>query len=345
MSEITAFASFFVSRRTDFAVQLETGLYARAGRTLLASDIYKHLDGTQTIGSYVMNERGVCSYAVFDADSDDGLDILRGVQARLGRAGITSYLERSRRGGHLWVFLAQPVRASHLRRWLVPYCPTGVEFYPKQDEGNGYGNLIRLPFGVHRRSGKRYPFVTWEQGQPVPVATSVRSSLAWLATIERVGVPPLETIPPLIERRGADHKKKSFSSSPLALPGGAPQTIREWCAQQEPFSLISQYVDLNSQGVGLCPFGWHHHDGHDSHPSFKVYTPRVAGGYCWYCHVWEQGGSVFDFLRYYRNIDARTLWQELKRDGAGLHTTVQVTRGVQNTSGVDSVGRSLGGAK
>ena len=74
---------------------------------------------------------------------------------------------------------------------------------------------------------------------------------------------------------------------------------------------LSRYVDLNSTGVGQCPFHWHHSNG-DTHASFKVYRPGVPGGYCWYCYAWQQGGSIFDFLRYYYRLDAATLWRRLQ---------------------------------
>jgi hypothetical protein len=93
-----------------------------------------------------------------------------------------------------------------------------------------------------------------------------------------------------------------------------PQTIREWCAAQDPYCVIGAHVDLNSQGVGQCPFHWHHTSGQDQRPSFKVYTPGTPGGYSWYCYTWQQGGSVFDFLRYWHNLDARELWRRLQRN-------------------------------
>jgi hypothetical protein len=93
-----------------------------------------------------------------------------------------------------------------------------------------------------------------------------------------------------------------------------PQNIREWCAAQDPYRVIGAYVDLNSQGIGQCPFHWHHANGRDTRASFKVYTPGTPGGYSWYCYTWQQGGSVFDFLRYWHNLDAREMWQRLQRN-------------------------------
>lgn len=305
MDKLDVYRSLFVGRTSDFARQQPDGSYRRVGRNLTVTDIQAHLDGQHTLGTYLMNEGGRCTCAVFDADSADGLQVLHGVQARLSQHTIPSYLERSRRGGHLWVFLAKPALASQVRAWLLPSCPKNVEFYPKQAEGVGYGSLIRLPLGVHLRSGKRYPFVTWTERGPVAVARSITETLAWLGTVQRVEVPAVPTPTP--------RTKETWPSKSWQMNQPTTRTtIRDWCAQQDPRRVIGAYVDVNSLGVGQCPFGWHHAHGHDSHASFKVYDPGPTSNYCWYCYTWQQGGSVFDFLRYWHGLEARELWKRLQ---------------------------------
>jgi hypothetical protein len=80
--------------------------------------------------------------------------------------GLSLLLEDSGyKGRHLWGFLAQPVEAglaARLCRLLVR--ATGVlpaslqiDTFPRQDAvpPGGYGNLIKLPLGIHMRSGRR----------------------------------------------------------------------------------------------------------------------------------------------------------------------------------------------
>jgi hypothetical protein len=303
--------SLFVGRKNDYAVQLPDGRYRRVGKPLEASDVFDHLMGTRSYGTYVTDERGCCRFAVFDADNQQGLDYLWNLHERLMSLNYPSYMESSRRGGHLWIFFTEPVRASRVRAWLAPLCPHGVELYPKQDEGKGYGSLIRLPLGVHRRSGKRYPFVQRGAAGPVPVALTVEETLVWLASLKRVDVPQQEP-----KQENERHTHTSFSPSPLVRSRPAPLTIRQWCAMHDPFDFIGHYVDLNSAGVGRCPFHWHHNNSRDEHASFKVYRPGVPGGYCWYCYAWQQGGSIFDFLKYYHHLDASTLWRRIQ-EGKG----------------------------
>jgi hypothetical protein len=89
-------------------------------------------------------------------------------------------------------------------------------------------------------------------------------------------------------------------------------TVRDWCFEQDAVGVIGRYVELDHHGLGCCPFGSHHKGGQDSHPSLWVHAPSGADVACWYCHAWQRGGSVFDFLRYYYSLDARTLWQRIR---------------------------------
>jgi hypothetical protein len=81
----------------------------------------------------------------------------------LAREDVPAYLERSRRGGHLWLFLVEPVAGQEMRAFgqgvLAAHEIEGVELYPKQDQlADGPGSLIRMPFGVHRLTGRWYGF-------------------------------------------------------------------------------------------------------------------------------------------------------------------------------------------
>src|SRR2546429_2502217 len=123
------FANLFVSRRDDYAVQQVDGRYLRAGRPLTYSTLLRHLHGVETIGTYVIDERGMCRYALFDDDREhpdleQRVKALVEVQRRLRADDIPSYLEGSRRGGLPWVFLYRMGPAPHLRPWVLPSVPT-----------------------------------------------------------------------------------------------------------------------------------------------------------------------------------------------------------------------------
>ena len=229
---------------------------------------------------------------------------------------MPSYLETSRRGAHLRVFFAQPAPPAHVRSWLLPYCPPGVEFYPKQDgltPAVPLGSLVRLPLGIHRLTGERYPFVRVVNGSSVPVASSLSDLLQWFAAVQRVSVP----VPSLVAAtvQGSHQSSIPFKKSGASSNAASPITIRDWCMQQDPYAVIGRYVALTEKGSGCCPFGAHHAHGRDRHPSFYVYRPVSPDVCCWYCHTWKQGGSLFDFLRYYYGLDARELWSHILAGG------------------------------
>jgi hypothetical protein len=310
--QLQHFADRFIGNQTDYALQLPTGRYRRVGFPVTLEVIEAHLTGSCTMGTYVISDRGVCFFAVFDADQDNGLLRLADLRRELAASGIPSYLEQSRRGGHLWVFLDTPVPAWVLRKWLLPSCPAGVEFYPKQDEAAGVGSLIRVPLGIHQVSGRRYPFVVPHEGHLVPVASRLLDTLAALEAVERATVPQdlfvascQSTQPP-----AGTHTSKTIPS-PIRWLSRSP-TIADWCAEQDPLSAIGQYVQLDGRGMGCCPFGEHHSDGRDSHPSFRVFEPRRRGGNCWCCYTAGISGNVFNFLQLYHKLSAQELWSWLR---------------------------------
>jgi hypothetical protein len=306
-----------IGRRTDYALQQQNGRYWRVGSSLTWEALRQHVAGLDTIGAYVVNERNTCHYAVFDADSVDGLMQLLGVQRRLAADGVDSALEGSRRGGHLWVFFASPLSPGLLRRWLLPYSPAGVEFYPKRDwaSWDAPGSLVRVPLGIHRRSGRRYPFLVVASAGDlvVPAAKTIESSLEWLATIKRVPVPARELAHQYDESRPATAPPFLASGVGSGLLSPAETlTIHAWCDRQDSLLVLGRYLTIDRRGMACCPFGAHHDDGKDSHPSLWVHAPTISGGRCWYCNVWKRGGNLFDFLCLWYDLAPREMWRRIR---------------------------------
>jgi len=140
---------------------------------LSAMTVRLHLEGTITIGLYAINPKTQrCKWVAIDADYEHALDDLLKLQWELRKDRVEAALERSRRGGHLWIFAEKPLRARDCRLYIfdlarrlkVPLkgagLADGIEVFPKQDEvlANEFGNALRAPLGVHRGAGKRYWF-------------------------------------------------------------------------------------------------------------------------------------------------------------------------------------------
>ena len=132
-----------------------------------------HLNGDITISLYAINpETQRSKWVAIDADFDGALDSLFRLQWELKQDGVDAALEQSRRGGHLWIFGAEPLLASECRIYVynlalrlgVPVkgggLKEGIEVFPRQDklDHGEYGNAIRAPLGVHRKTNRRYWF-------------------------------------------------------------------------------------------------------------------------------------------------------------------------------------------
>ena len=142
--------------------------------TLTPKDVELHLAGLKTISLYTIEpEHSTCKWIAIDADHDKAFSDLAAVQQDLKQEGIEALLEKSRRGGHLWIFAAEPLPAALCRILVYTLALSigvpikgfnheveGLEIFPKQDrlEEGFFGNAIRGPLGVHRATSNRYWF-------------------------------------------------------------------------------------------------------------------------------------------------------------------------------------------
>jgi hypothetical protein len=313
----SVFGQVFVYVGDDFAVQQRNGSYWRQAEALTLLCLKMHLEGRWTLGTYLLDEYSRCMFAVFDADTIDGLARLATLARELAQQGIPTMLEASRRGGHLWVHLAGPTSAHVVRTWLLPYAQAyEVEFYPKQDRlaPDGVGSLIRLPLGIHRKSRGWYPLVEVNtSGLLMPVAETVEDCIIWACQhVQRVAVPvdavmATEPVMALSMNQKRQEQPLPVNWSGIDVSDGAG-AIRAWCHSQDIMAVISRYVPLDMRGVGSCPFKEHHYRG-DRRPSFQVFDGNDPH---WYCYTLGHGGDLFSFLCYYYNLSPQEGWQRLR---------------------------------
>lgn len=147
--------------------------YIKQTRPLDSGAVRMHLNGDMTISLFAINpQTQSCKWVAIDADFGDALDALFHLRRELKQDGIDAALEQSRRGGHLWIFGEGPLLASQCRIYIynlalrlgVPVkgggLKEGIEVFPRQDQiaDGAYGNAIRAPLGVHRKTNRRYWF-------------------------------------------------------------------------------------------------------------------------------------------------------------------------------------------
>jgi hypothetical protein len=146
---------------------------AGQGLSLTFDTIRRHLEGEITIGLYSINPATQCSkWVAIDADYEDALSDLLKLSFHLRHDGVESALEKSRRGGHVWIFMAEPLPARDCRFYVCGLAlrlgipikggrqREGIEVFPKHDalKPGRYGNAIRGPLGVHRGAAQRFWF-------------------------------------------------------------------------------------------------------------------------------------------------------------------------------------------
>ncbi len=190
-ADVARFLSLFSGREDVYARQWynpRKGIagYSPVEEPLTARVVRRHLFGDLTVGVYPIRLDGTVVFMALDLDltraamewarrgREEAASVRRNLETAVAaaldaseKAGLTPLVEDSGyKGRHLWFFLEQPERVTvvhsvirALVRSFEEQVPAGVavEHFPKQARrgGKGYGNLIKLPLGVHRRTGRR----------------------------------------------------------------------------------------------------------------------------------------------------------------------------------------------
>ena len=219
-SLLIAFTELFSGREGVYAKQWvsptgESG-YSKEAQPFTHLAARNHILGNHTAGIYQLRMDNTVRFIAFDIDikkvflkniisngdklkqyQKRGLKIAKGIVDRLSSSEIPSYLEDSGyKGYHVWVFLASPVPAKIAREFcksIVASINTdeafGIEIFPKQSyvKEKNYGNLIKIPLGIHRRTGKRCLFMD-------PLSDSYYDDqLLFLTKVKKVDIEMLQT--------------------------------------------------------------------------------------------------------------------------------------------------------
>jgi len=161
--------------------------YVPVRRPMEPGDMEEHLRGRKTYGIYLLKSDATVNVAVIDMDvakefrrsgmkaeekqilkREHGYIISR-IREQSNSLGIKPLLEFSGgKGFHFWFFFSTPVEAAKARKTLHHIIrgldgdvrAFNLEIFPKQDHlsGKGLGNLVKLPLGVHRLTGKKSYF-------------------------------------------------------------------------------------------------------------------------------------------------------------------------------------------
>jgi hypothetical protein len=276
----------FIQRLDLYPQQEEDGRYRCHHEPLTMDHVVSHLRGEITLGAYLLDPKCHARYVVLDADEEGEFEALRWMASQ-----IPSYLETSRRGGHLWVFFEESIPgklAKNFGAGILKEMDVDMEVFPKQGKSNGPGSLVRLPFGIHRKTGERYPFIR-PDGKWIG---KWMDQMEALMKPDTVGKDLIEQFIP---------KKEPI---PLKEPIESEKLWDQVKNKTPVYDFIRGFVQLKESGetaVGRCPF----HD--DEHPSFSV---NIQENY-WHCFAGCGGGSIIDFWMKWNDSDFYTATKEL----------------------------------
>lgn len=140
----------------------------------------KHLWGQEYIGIYPMMDNDKVSWGCSDIDVND-IDQARNIQLALKLKSVESWIEKTVKGFHVWVFAYEPIEARVMRRALLAAHAVAKvpakEINPKQEETSGYGNYVRLPYpgALFEPSSVRY--MLDNSDNPISLETFVNEAI------------------------------------------------------------------------------------------------------------------------------------------------------------------------
>ena len=253
-----------------FVNRVEPVMRASRGRwycdqsRLTRAELLHAITGQATLGLYAVSKRGKSRWLCIDSDTDDQFKGLAALALNLSDQD-NLLLERSRRGGHLWL-LCPPTPwedvANYGHYLTMTYGLQKVEVFPKSAGLNG----VRAPGSRHPRTGKVYDFLDPATGE---VLRDIQ------ATIMALTPRPLPRV--------LFHREAQISGDSGQLPrqlSGKPRQFKEmetdhWelCREIEQYTTLRHYAPTKAKG--RCPL--HQPDRHPSLVVWDGYWACLSG--------------------------------------------------------------------
>ncbi len=183
---------WFMGKTSAYVVQQSDGKYLTNGKlglpALTPDDMEKHVAGTHTLAIYTVAEDHTVGFGMIDFDSKapPAKERLLWIKSCLTQFGLPSYIEGSgSKGYHLWVVFKGRLPAYKVQ-WLMKdvvkraeqelgaprlneYNKSDwIEVNPKQASGAGFGSAVKLPWGVHRKTGRHTTLINEEFNAELP---------------------------------------------------------------------------------------------------------------------------------------------------------------------------------
>lgn len=279
------FLNLFCGREDCFARQWAdrkegTQGYVPVRRPMTTADVLDHVQGRKTYGIYLLQRDSRVRLGVVDADLASQLRggkltaaqreqvrrekdyLLTRLPEMAQERGLPCLTEFSGgKGFHFWFFFQAPLEAAPVREALrnlvkrvAPDLSTfNLEVFPKQDRlaGKGLGNLVKLPLGIHRATGKPSFFLhvadrsPWVQMEALAKVPAIRKEAVQRAA---GGSDPAQVV---VHPRHAEWAKAFPELAVLSERCAALGQILAGCRQSRTLSVREEKVLLGT--VGFLP--------------------------------------------------------------------------------------------
>ncbi len=191
----------------------------------VTSDMFaSHVNGDFYFGVYPLLDDSTVKWGCSDIDVDD-LDAARNLQTAFFLKGVVSYVEKTRRGYHVWVFADDWVPAWIMRRaFLAAHQVINLpakEVNPKQEICSGLGNYVRLPYPGGCNGIPENRFMLDANDNPLPLEEFLDHAYAHRAS--NIDLFPLAEMSKVQRRK-------------VEVPQGLPPDL------QESFKHINAYI-------------------------------------------------------------------------------------------------------
>lgn len=221
--DYSCYLNYFKGREDHFAYQGEDYYYPVAKPF---DDYYlqNHLSGVATFGLYVLTSESKCHLICFDIDIPKDelksivftkpetkyeylkpkiLEIIQLLVEKFELPQESILLEDTGgRGYHIWLFFEESIPGDDavlLYHIIKQYIEFDFEFFPKQghlDENRKFGNLIKLPLGIHRKYHSCSRFLKLVE-RTISFIDELETNLDHLKTIKKI---PKKNIDGILEK-------------------------------------------------------------------------------------------------------------------------------------------------
>lgn len=176
-AELTKDFTELFKGRTDAYGSWEGGCVKESATSL---KYLRHLWGQECVGIYPMLDDSTVWWGCSDIDVND-IDQARNIQLALKLKEINSWVEKTVKGYHVWVFAKEKISARIMRRALLAAHSAAKvpakEINPKQEEASGYGNYVRLPYPNVLLEMPSSRFMLDGSDKPIPFESFVHDAM------------------------------------------------------------------------------------------------------------------------------------------------------------------------